>query len=210
MTKKQIDKTQDLMDAAYDRWTEGDLKGTSRYEFLSLLDDTTRFAVVLGNLNYQVENGGWCQWVGNGYCVSYPFVLEALEALGTPIAKKVTAMVETVGLSLEQDVLDGDSESDGSMCNYWNEEASGEYEEQCWSCNGSGENDGYDPDDACSDEECKVCGGDGMTYEENTPPSFSDECDAFYKINEKFMVEVENFLLNQYRSDITKSKVEVS
>jgi hypothetical protein len=61
-----LDRTQRLMDGAYDRWqTQKDTM--TRQEFWDQLDADERVAVFLGNLNYQVENGGFSQWLDNGY-----------------------------------------------------------------------------------------------------------------------------------------------
>lgn len=56
-----------LMAGAYAKWGDAE---TYKY-FLRKLTPTELRAVLLGNLNYQVENGGFAQWVCNGYgCVA--------------------------------------------------------------------------------------------------------------------------------------------
>lgn len=60
------DVHQGLMDKAYDRWN-GEWKGCGYDEFVNRLDHIERLAVLTGNFNYQVENGGFSQWFGNGY-----------------------------------------------------------------------------------------------------------------------------------------------
>ena len=63
MTEVKESKMQNLMDKAYATW-----KDNMNYdEFLASLSPVLRTAVVLGNLNYQVENGGFSQWIFNGY-----------------------------------------------------------------------------------------------------------------------------------------------
>ena len=52
-----------LMNTAYSKYP----KNVSHFEFLLSLTPIERTAVVLGNLNYQVENGGFSQWSFNGY-----------------------------------------------------------------------------------------------------------------------------------------------
>lgn len=54
---------QKLMTAAYDRYES---RWTKR-EFEAQLTCAERRAVLVGNMNYQVENGGFSQWLGNGY-----------------------------------------------------------------------------------------------------------------------------------------------
>ena len=51
------------MTNAYDNWG----KNTSREEFLSDLTPYEKLAVIFGNFNYQVQNGGFSQWVFNNY-----------------------------------------------------------------------------------------------------------------------------------------------
>ena len=53
---------QGLMDRAYIRWVD-----ISRVEWLAGLEGDEITAVHFGNMNYQVENGGWSQWVDNNY-----------------------------------------------------------------------------------------------------------------------------------------------
>jgi len=57
------------------------------------LDGTHQDAVLLGNLNYQVENGGFGQWVDNGYGAQVAAVRFILQRLGTPAAAAVDAML---------------------------------------------------------------------------------------------------------------------
>ena len=58
-----MDTTQVLMDRAYKKWTDG----LSHDEFRATLDNEEKVAVHFGNLNYQVENGGFQQWYGNQF-----------------------------------------------------------------------------------------------------------------------------------------------
>lgn len=57
---------QTLMNQAYDKWS-GEWKGLPYSQFIERLSHVQRLAVLTGNLNYQVENGGWDQWFLNGY-----------------------------------------------------------------------------------------------------------------------------------------------
>lgn len=62
------DRHQRLMNQAYKRWQKGgDLENVPREDFYGKLEEPHRMAVVFGNLNYQVENGGFDQWFFNGY-----------------------------------------------------------------------------------------------------------------------------------------------
>jgi len=59
------DKIQDLMDEVYDKWQKSDNK--SKWEVLDDFSEAHQIAVVFGNFNYQVGNGGIEQWISNGY-----------------------------------------------------------------------------------------------------------------------------------------------
>ncbi len=54
-----------IMNKAYDRWQKN-AKVWDKFMFFDQLDFQERVAVSLGNLNYQVENGGFSQWKYNG------------------------------------------------------------------------------------------------------------------------------------------------
>ena len=75
--------------------------------FLISLSEAERFAVVFGNLNYQVENGGFSQWIGNRYYV------DTIEYLREYIAKygKQYQAIGQVGLILDE--VEGMAESFG-------------------------------------------------------------------------------------------------
>lgn len=75
---------QELMDKAYDEWKKH--PGLSYEEFLAGLDAKEEQAVLLGNLNYQVQNGGFDQWVFNGYASRGPEVVVLLELMQSPVA----------------------------------------------------------------------------------------------------------------------------
>lgn len=78
-----------LMDRAYDK-RSGDMDYLG---FLHELAPREREAVVLGHLNYQVENGGFGQWLHNGYAEGSEFLLRALDNVGTTAAKQASEMV---------------------------------------------------------------------------------------------------------------------
>ena len=151
--------------------------------FLESLDETERYAVALGNLNYQVHNGGWAQWIMNGYCVAFPHVIEALNAVGTEKAMKVKAMVESMEDILLDDVVDGTSTETGCMGTYLKDDATSE---ECPECMG----DGY-----CEDgEDCNYCGGSGEIENEVDYASSSD----YWKLaDDGFLEECEQFFKNR-------------
>lgn len=69
---KEVEKSeihQKLMDEAYELWEKYDIH--SKKDFLNKVNEKLGelhfYAVITGNLNYQVENGGFIQWIDNGY-----------------------------------------------------------------------------------------------------------------------------------------------
>lgn len=87
---------QKIMDTAYARWNSGDLQNLNYKEFVDALSLREKIVVVFGNLNYQVYNGGFAQWQGNGYDVVAPVLVEALGKLpkyGPEVAALVKHLV---------------------------------------------------------------------------------------------------------------------
>ena len=186
---------QQLMNEAY----ESDCNSPT---FLQDLDDVHRYAVVLGNMNYQVENGGWEQWVYNGYCTAYPILMEALEIMDTENAKKIIKMVERVGEDLYDEVLEGTEEDKGCGGDYIDKN-----KHSCYDCDGIGTvyTEDYDDDGELIEEEeiCSQCDGQGYFIEDHP---YEEECTEYYKINEEFMKEAEVFLQGLYENQIPNSK----
>jgi hypothetical protein len=87
-----MSKHQTLMTAAYQAWGDG----MSYMGFLDELDGTSRRAVVFGNLNREVHNGGFDQWHDNGYSEAGEFLLRSLEKMTGPAALKVKGIMEKV------------------------------------------------------------------------------------------------------------------
>jgi hypothetical protein len=55
------------MDEFYTEWQKEENKGKRKWEVLDGFPAAHQIAVVFGNFNYQVENGGIEQWIYNGY-----------------------------------------------------------------------------------------------------------------------------------------------
>ncbi len=86
----EFPKMQAVMDEAYKKFEpDMSLKG-----FYATLTKEETSVVFLGNLKYQVDNGGFLQWYDNGYHVGADALLSVLETLGTPEAKKVAGLVQ--------------------------------------------------------------------------------------------------------------------
>ena len=86
------DRMQEVMTKAYERYTPE----MTRQEFWDQLDATERAVVFVGNLNYQVCNGGWPQYADNGYAQaeSLNYVLRLCHKMDTPASKTVAGIIE--------------------------------------------------------------------------------------------------------------------
>jgi hypothetical protein len=89
----------------------------SHTEFYEQLSPLERIAVFVGNLNYQVGNGGFSQWVFNGYAEEGgQSLLRLLCRVGTPAALEAHDMVEEVlkltGRHVDDDAEDDDDDGD--------------------------------------------------------------------------------------------------
>jgi hypothetical protein len=82
-------KLQEVMNKAYEKF------GNLTYEeFISSLDEKEMNIVLIGNLNYQVSNGGFSQWIGNNYSKMSDDLIYALRAVNTDTCKKVIGLVK--------------------------------------------------------------------------------------------------------------------
>ncbi len=73
---------------------EHDLKGASYWEFVQALPVLQRQAVLLTHLDEQVRNGGFYQWIHNGFAVYVDEVSQVLGAIGSETAAKVRSILE--------------------------------------------------------------------------------------------------------------------
>jgi len=82
---------QKLMDQAY---SKADVKNFDYRKFVFGLDFAKRCAVLTGNLNYQVENGGLVQWHDNKYSSCTSELLHVLTLINSPASKRVKHVIE--------------------------------------------------------------------------------------------------------------------
>lgn len=92
---------QDLMDDAYKLWRTQFPEQGYDY-FFNELTPLLRKAVALGNLNYQVGNGGFFQWADNGYQEATRGTLRAIqsELTRTGLATKFPELERALELAL--------------------------------------------------------------------------------------------------------------
>lgn len=75
----------------------------------------TKAAVLIAKLNYQVQNGGFLQWHGNGYSEHGAETVESLKKVGGPSCLKAAVLVErALDCIVEVDEFHRDSEDDES------------------------------------------------------------------------------------------------
>ena len=91
-----------LVNRAYQRARMGDLRDVDRGEIYRRLDPVQREAVLLWELNSQVINGGFPQWVFNGYAVWINEVISAVQQIPTAVAKNVQEILEDVSFLANQ------------------------------------------------------------------------------------------------------------
>lgn len=89
MTATETTTWRTLAAGANDKWYTGSLKGKRYTEFVKALPKVEKEAVVLEDLYCQVENGGFWQWVVNGYCVSIAEVIQVLKQIRQPASNKL-------------------------------------------------------------------------------------------------------------------------
>lgn len=182
------DLHQNLMDQAYAKW---DARTTNYNEFVDSLPKNERCAVLLGNMNYQVCNGGWIQWCDNGYCTELLALRKILLEMNTEMSNHIVVMLDKVAETLKDEVLHGGVSK--GFGGYYFADMEPE-EEDCYECGG----DGYivDEDDEGNEtkETCSHCGGDGYITTEPSHPDFDSINSEYYTFNDAFLIECNNFL----------------
>ena len=151
---------QELMDAAHEKWNDN----LNYNQFIDMLPKAEKYAVLFGNMNYQIGNGGWYQWCDNGYCTRIKALVNALTEMNTDTSNQILKMLDVVKPTLKYDVLDGSKESRGCCTNYFKEK-----KRKYWD----------DDDDDDDDDE---------------HPNFESIDTQYYELEDKFMEECEVFL----------------
>lgn len=88
--------------------------GENDRSFVASLSKLERVAQLLAWLNYQVGNGGFRQWVDNGYGVYVNETIDVLALIGGEIAVDIAKML----MELEE-YIDTSVENRGFFGNYW-------------------------------------------------------------------------------------------
>jgi hypothetical protein len=106
------EKAQAVMNKAFEKWTPN-----LRFEeFMQELNRNERLVVAIGTLNYQVENGGFSQWMYNGYATDPNTTFWALRTLGSPEADRVAELVQKALQNEDEDWSEyEDDDEDGGV-----------------------------------------------------------------------------------------------
>lgn len=164
---------QGLMNTAYDKWQEGgELAGKSSEEFVEELPEKEQIAVRIGNMNYQVQNGGWDQWWYNRYG-----------------PRDIQWLIDFFGAHTEYDTFKWILQLLEKVQSASEEED----EEDCEYCGGSGEIEDEDEEGNVDSSPCPECSGSGTqgTDQSAFPENYDTE---YYKGDDGLMADVEAFL----------------
>jgi hypothetical protein len=115
------DRIQALMDEVYNEWQKEENKGKGKWDILDGFSEAHQIAVVCGNFNYQVENGGIEQWIDNGYFhEDAEKLIEHLE-IGAKSDERCQTILDSIYI-LEQHAREKDCDRDGSYVNPYDED----------------------------------------------------------------------------------------
>jgi len=191
---------QNLMDEVYDKWQTEECRSMDRLEVVNtFFTDKHRVAIQFGNMNYQVNNGGWSQWHDNDYSEDLVDLIE--------YAKKGTIQ----GIKHFDRLLQilTDIEALGEPRDYDDTE-----EYTCTECSGHGTIMEYNDNDEEVEIECPECGGDGSWEEEikdedeyNTLlRNFNDK---YYEFNEDELITSFDEFISRFNEKVNIAEVKV-
>lgn len=81
------------MGRAEEKQDNGSLKGKWYREFIAALPKPEKEAVLLGHFTFQVLNGGFWQYMVNGYCVAIVELIEVVKQINDPDAQIILLML---------------------------------------------------------------------------------------------------------------------
>ena len=91
---EKISLQQRIMNKAYKRFQTN--RHWSMIELYFSMSPIEKIAVAIGNLNYQVENGGFLQWIDNGYSGlsenTLNYIFNDIKDKKYPLLKKVLSL----------------------------------------------------------------------------------------------------------------------
>jgi hypothetical protein len=109
------DKIQALVDEFYSEWQQGKNQSKGKWEILDGFSEAHKVAVIFGNFNNQVENGGINQWIYNGYFhEDAERLIEHLE-VGAAFDERFQTILDSI-YKLDQYARDTDCDRYGNLC----------------------------------------------------------------------------------------------
>jgi len=106
------DNIQALMNEVYDAWRKEENQGKGKWDVLENFSEAHQMAVVFGNFNYQVENGGIHQWIYNRYFHDDGEKLVGYLEAGAALDERCQTILDTL-YKLDQCARDTDCNRDG-------------------------------------------------------------------------------------------------
>lgn len=155
-------RIQQLMDEAYDQWQSNDnwsLEDFRRHIVKNMTKEHL-MAVQIGNLNYQVENGGFLQWHDNGYSIDIEDLISYCKEINTEASRKVKGLLYEV-----QEFLEFHYEGKKKIIDLLVRNMMEDYVETIKDC-----------------------------FQLQLSHNFNNLDNKYYKINDKFLSDVETFL----------------
>ena len=179
---------QKLMDEVYKKWQTKECESMNRLEVIKkYFTPLHKMAVQLGNMNYQVNNGGWSQWQFNGYDEDLDDLIEYVKK-GTKLnLQSFKAIFEILTNIVALGEPSDYNDTEECECSY---------------CGGSGYIYEYDDEDNEIEVECPECGGEGsweedIDGEERYCELLSEFDDKYYELNEdQVFADFETLLIN--------------
>lgn len=128
------EKTQALMDEVYSEWNKEENNGQGKWDILNRFSEAHQIAVVFGNFNYQVENGGLKQWIYNGYFHDdAKKFIEFLE-VGTKLDERCRKILDSI-YKLDQHAQETGCDRDGNYHDIYDEDGETSFIGDMMDCN---------------------------------------------------------------------------
>jgi len=106
------DNIQTLMDEVYSEWQKEKNRAKEKWEVLNNFSEAHQIAVIFGNFNRQVENGGIHQWIYNGYFHDDSEKLTQYLELGKDLDERCKTILDII-YKLDQCAHDTECDRDG-------------------------------------------------------------------------------------------------
>jgi len=193
--------TQKLMDEVYTKWNTEECRTINRLEVISNhFTPLHKATVQFGNMNYQVNNGGFTQWHDNGYGEDLEDLIE--------YAKKGTVQgIKHFDVLLQ---ILTDIEALGEPNDYDDME-----ECICTECSGHGTITEYDDENGELETECPECCGEG-TWEEKIDGEQEYDIllrefdDKYYEFNEDELIVSFDEFISRFNEEVNTKEVKIT